>query len=305
MTKRKIGQVNMLSTVHTYLNLNITLLMLVPALVADFELFRAGYSALGLSSEETKKKTEGITIDKKEQKKRLAAAVAASAGQAHAWAFTHGDNELMKSMDYSESQLLAMGSDGMSKTCGLIISQIKNKNQDLGTHRFPETELDALDELLAAFEGKVPAPRIAVASRSSSLKATNKQVQYLIKLLDESIDRLMLKFKFTHPAFYNTYVASREIVDIGSRETKMTGIIMDSTTGAALHKAVVTAVEVNNKFRFETTTNTKGIYTLKITEPGTYKLVVSHPQYKGSVEKLIDITLGSQARENIGLQPAA
>lgn len=295
----------MLKAVHGYLTQNMGLVAQFPALESEFQVFRTRFESLGFSSQELTKKTTGITADKKEQKRLLANAVAAAAGQVHSFAFTHEDPILIKAMDLSVYDLLRMGADVMAKTCARVIKQIREKNPLLGTHSLTETELGQIEILLADFEGKAPAPRIAVAARSSSLKTVNKDIQYLIRLLEGSVDRLMLRYKFTHPDFYNTYVASREVVDIGSRETKLSGIITDSQTGTGLHKAVITAVEMTNQFRFETTTNVKGLYTLKITEPGSYTLVVSHPLYKEIAEKKLDITLGSQPRENIKLQSVA
>lgn len=304
MEKRKKQQLGMLNAVYRFLTAAKELVEKNLGLKASFTVFEVRLRRLNINYEQAQKKTGGITTGKQELKKQLAQEVAAIASPAHAWAFHNNDHVLLASTDYDENDLLRLNDTAMEKTCATILDMVEQRNSTLGEYVLPVLMIANAQSLCDAFRGDTPAPRNAVAARSTISKECSRESDSLVALLEETIDRMIKTYKTSDPVFHEEYFSNRIIVDPGSRTTRITGKVTDQFTGNPLHKAVVTATEVNTAAKYEAYTTVKGTYTLKIPAAGDYRLVYSHPQYQPGAEQLITITLGSQQKINTGLTPA-
>jgi hypothetical protein len=63
------------------------------------------------------------------------------------------------------------------------------------------------------FVALVGAPRTTIVQSSSANSQITKLVKETKNLLTQQLDNLMLRFKTTDPAFYNSYVQSRIVVE--------------------------------------------------------------------------------------------
>ncbi len=304
MEKRKKQQLAMLNAVLRFLVNSKDLVEKFSALKASFTVYESRLMQLNQSYEQTKKNTTGITTSKQELKKQLAQQVAGITARAHAWAFHNNDHILLEATDYDENDLLRLSDTAMEKTCATILDLVDKRNNTLGDYSIPVMIMGNAQSLCDAFRGDTPAPRNAVSARSAIRKECNLESDRLVNMLEQTIDRLVGDYKVTNPVFHDEYFVNREIVDAGSRTTKITGKVTDKFTGVALHQVQVLATEVNTGVKYETLTTIKGAYTLKIPLAGAYRLVFTHPQYQPAPEQLTDISLGSQPKINMGLAPA-
>lgn len=303
MTKFQQGRVNMFEAVLRFLIQNIAIMATRPALQAAFNTYKLKLANLQSTENFYSKVLTGITTDKNVLKQMVAELFSENAGQAHAYAFKEGNNELMKNMDFSEKKLLRMPDGEMTKVCHNILPLIKEYMDKLADYGISNETADTMEKMLLTFEEDKPSPRNAISDRSSFTKSRNQEIPAINKLLRNSIDKLMLKLRKDDPRLYNAYLSNRIVVDIASRETKMTGIISDEVSNKGMQKVEIKAISDENTFT--TLSTAKGKYKLKITEPGTYRIVVVHPGYQPGGEQLLDVKLGTQYRQDILLKPVA
>lgn len=282
---------------------NLAIMATRPALQAAFNTFKFKLANLQTTEQLYSKVLTGITTDKNILKQMVAALYAENAAQVHAYAFKEGNNELMKNMHFSEKALLRLPDGEMAKVCHNILLMVKEYTNKLGDYGISGETTDTMEKTLLAFEDDKPSVRNAIADRSSFTQSRNEDIPAINKLLRFSIDKLMLKLRKEEPRLYNVYLSNRIVVDNGSRETKVTGIVSDEVSNKVLSKVEIKAV--SDQFTFTAVSTIKGKYKLKITEPGTYRLVVVHPGYSAGDETLLDIKLGSQYRQDILLKPMA
>lgn len=76
-------------------------------------------------------------------------------------------------------------------------------------------KLSALAKKIEAFAKATPKPRARINAGSAATKALKKNLKQVSTLLRERVDRLMTRFKVSHPDFYAEYKAARRIVKPG------------------------------------------------------------------------------------------
>lgn len=74
-------------------------------------------------------------------------------------------------------------------------------------------KLTALAKKIEAFAKATPKPRARINAGSAATKALKKNLKQISALLRERVDRLMTRFKTSHPDFYAEYKAARRIVN--------------------------------------------------------------------------------------------
>lgn len=73
-------------------------------------------------------------------------------------------------------------------------------------------KLTMLAKKIEAFAKATPKPRARINAGSAATKALKKNLRQISTLLRERVDRLMTRFKVSHPEFYNEYKSARRIV---------------------------------------------------------------------------------------------
>lgn len=298
MTKRQNAKHEMHNTMDHFFKKEEAVVNTFPAFKAAVKRFTAAKNTFHDTAVAMARVITGITAEKKAAKKALADHFSEACGIVYSYAFLAGDIELMADVDYTHSALLRMRDSDVFALCGYLYQEIGKRLNDLKEYGIDETEYVSLGQTLQRFTDTRLAPRGAVAERGSYRLSIKRQMKELDDLFDSVLDRLALRFRKTHPRFYEEYLLARIIIDPAHTTTSVTGTLTDGN-GEPLPGVTVQA-EQDGKV-FTAITNYKGQYIMKIGDPGTYLLTFHKEGYLSPEPRYVDIILGKRLVEDVAL----
>lgn len=217
MLKRLENKLMMLNTVLSFLKQNRSLWeasVVMLELITNLESLIGEIESLRLITESN---LTGITAEKNNQQEELIDKAYELFSMLYAMASLAGNKVLQAKVDYSESELQNIRGGDLRATCAAILAIVKENLTAL--ERFEITEVDAtgLEALIASFGENIPAYRVSVTER----KAANEKMKELFLkadgLLNEQVDRMMVRYKNTSPEAYAAYTNARSVVHYGTR----------------------------------------------------------------------------------------
>lgn len=162
----------------------------------------------------------GITAQKNEQQEMVIEKAYELLSAVFAMASQTNNKELAGKVDFTESDLQNSRGSDLVATGRSIAAIVREHLRDLGDYEITEADIAELEEKIAQFSENLPSNRISVGER----KAANEKLKELFGngniLLEDRLDRLMVKFKSGNPEFFTAYENARIIVDYGIRHNK-------------------------------------------------------------------------------------
>ena len=211
MNTKTTNSLNMLQTTQLCLETNKTLFKDIPAFAkASGELDAIVTGILGAQRQQASK--EGLAEAKGAVRIELAEAAHEIAALTHACASANGKNTIAKRTDLSLSDVQAGTEAQFIDRCKGILAdadEISDESDDFGV---TTAKLKNVKDLLAEFEDLKPQPRAGAAIGRSATRRIETLNGRASDLLRGRIDRLMVQFKKTQPAFFESYQAGRKIV---------------------------------------------------------------------------------------------
>lgn len=130
-----------------------------------------------------------------------------------------GDVETADKVSFSRAEL-ERGSDkaiinrleSIHETASEVIDDLDLEEE----YSVDEAKLAELDKKIKAFAKARPKPRQRINAGSAATMQLKKNLKQVSALLRERVDRLMTRFKVSHPEFYNEYKAARRVVQPGA-----------------------------------------------------------------------------------------
>jgi hypothetical protein len=92
-------------------------------------------------------------------------------------------------------------------------------------------DFDALDALSTSFPQTIPETRVLSGANTAAMKAMKLLFKDTDKLLNETIDDLLVMYRGPQPEFYNKYLAARVIIDLGHGKKADKAPIADPKAG--------------------------------------------------------------------------
>lgn len=157
--------------------------------------------------------TAGIAAQKQQCREDMCSAAAVVAGGVRAWAEDNADLETAGKVDYSESDLLKGRDTASRDKCQTVHDVAEEKVSSLGKHGVDEEVLEDLQDKITAYDECITKPREAIATGKTVTKQITTEFRAADRLLDKSLDDLVLKFRKSAPQFYQDYWNARAIVD--------------------------------------------------------------------------------------------
>ena len=171
----------------------------------------AEIGALGLK--QGRRKT-GLAEDKGAARLALCRAANTLAGAVAAYAHAAGNNELLTRVDTTLSILLGGRGQDSSDKCKDILAAATANLSVLADYGVQQADLDELSGRIAAFDALAPKPQAARASAKSAGQALDAAFDRADGLLNNGLDKLLLKFEDNHPDFFRDYQNARTIIDL-------------------------------------------------------------------------------------------
>jgi hypothetical protein len=220
MNKRFENKLKMIAAVMALMKLNENIWKNSPAMVAAINELTALVDQILATRKVTDSNLTGLTDEKKEQQKKLIDKAFELASVLVAFASRTNDAALLATVDFTLSAFNRQREGKQVNTSKDILSQLYKHAEALAEYDVTEADATALEGLIEQFEQGLPANRVSVSER----KAANKKLTGLFDSTDShlevQLDRLMVRYKTTHPDFYNSYLNARITVDYGTRYEK-------------------------------------------------------------------------------------
>ncbi len=217
MLKRLENKLMMLNIVLSFLKQNRSLWEASPViveLISNMENLISEIESLRLLTESN---LTGITAEKNKQQEELIDKAYELSSVLYAMA-SLADNKVLKAkVDYTESELQNIRGGDLLATCTAVVAIVKENLTALERFEITEDDASDLENLIASFAENIPAYRVSVTER----KAANKKMKELFlkanNLLNEQVDRMIVRYKNTSPNAYAAYTNARSIVHYGIR----------------------------------------------------------------------------------------
>ena len=181
--------------------------------------------------------TKGISEDKINRREKMITKSMFVKGAVQAFATDTSNNELYKSVDYSVTELKQIADTIARDRALLIYNKANTIAASLSGYGITAAILTGLQNSINDFTGIIPSPRNA----KSTSKAATLEIRELINEADvivkKKLDKLMLQFKESNEAFYNTYLNAREIIDLG-KGSKTIEVILNANEVKTINRVI-------------------------------------------------------------------
>lgn len=217
MLKRLENKLMMLKAVLNLLKQNSEKLSIIPALTGMVEKLTTLISEIETLRQVTEGDRTGITAEKRAQEELLIDRTYEVSSALYAMASAGDDNVLQNKVDFTESDLDAERGNDLVATCTSVIALARENLEGLADYGITEAEVTELESQNAAFSESLPDHRVSVSER----KAANQKMKAVFgdadELLNDQIDRLMVRIDRTSPDLFAAYTNARKLVNYGIR----------------------------------------------------------------------------------------
>ena len=124
-----------------------------------------------------------------------------------------GDLALEARVDYAPKAIVVGKEDQVISRCWALHTLATQQLANLADNGITAAKLTALKKKIEAFEAVQPKPRNRVNKGSAATQALEGLFRETSTLLRKRLDKLVLQFAETAPAFVNEYEAARVVVD--------------------------------------------------------------------------------------------
>lgn len=297
MTARQEAKLSMYNAVLTYTEANTTITATVPAFATAATSLRTVYNNIIAAAQQEAQAIAGVATNKSEARNILCIDAANIAAAVYAFAITEGDNELKEQVNYSVTKLLQTKDELLVPICNIIHQKATQFLASLTGYGITAIKLGNFQDLIDDYAAIIPAPRNAVSVRSAARTALSGFFKQSDLILKNQMDKLSLQFQTANPDFFNAYKSNRIIIDAGTSNTMVKGVVTDAATNLPLAAVTVQTVEP----LYTTATNAAGQYELKIPVPGVYNLQFTKADYQPKTESAVTLTLGQTTQRNTQL----
>lgn len=299
MNSRQEAKLNMYRATENHCNENAAIVATVPAFATTLTIFSATVSTLISTAQQEDLVVKGITIDKAEAKKILSQLAADIAAPIFAYASANANNQLKQEVNFTLSQLLKTKDDILAPRCQNIHDAGIANLPSLAPYGITPVVLTAFQEVIDAYQQKVPTPRNSAAQKRSIRESIKNLFTEADTILKERLDKTLVGFRSTHPEFIATYKANRVVIDPARSATTIKGRVLHAATATPIAGAFVHIPQTDTQVSADHTGN----WEIKPIPPGVYTIIVSATGFQQKEIRGIAVKLGQTTTLNTELQP--
>jgi hypothetical protein len=212
MNKTQTNYFNMFLNVQEFFNDNSQIWSNIPRTVSyknDFD------EIIVLLREKSGVSIESISVSNKKDKlkEQIAQKTSAILGILTAFAHEKDDMDLAKQVDLSKSAILRLKDTELVPKVTFFISIARQYIEELADFGLSEASLTELEAMADEFNGLIGKPRSIRNKKFVALSEVEQLINEGNNLLKNKLDKLMLMFRESNPAFYDGYHRARVIVD--------------------------------------------------------------------------------------------
>ncbi len=204
-------------------------------------------------------KTNGVTTDKAASKDLAIAQAVIISADIQAFAKDTNNNSLYADMNFPKSTLSKLADNVLLGAMQSIHDVGSTNVAALANYGVTAAKLIAFQALIGNYGTYIPAPR----AKRGTIKTATSDLAQLIKDGNKelkTLDKLIGNFQATNPDFVLNFKSARQIIDLGSPQTKVKGKVTDAVTGAVIAKAQI----YDNTGAYKTKTAKTGTFSMSI-----------------------------------------
>lgn len=215
MKKSTANKLSMYESVHQVLNDHQSSWQNIPAFAASVTSFETKLNLLRARLVEHSNATTGVSLEKKHRTADLHKRILPIQHALFLIGRTTGDIPLRERNDHSKTDLIKLKLNEFAARCSELKNDIQTYETQLAEYGVTQQAMDELVPLLLGIDELNNSSRKAIIKRKNLTKEIADLEQELNELLRVELDRLILLFEETVPAFFHTYNSARITIDYG------------------------------------------------------------------------------------------
>jgi len=218
MTQNQENKFSMYNAVKQVTNFHSEVWDNFPAFKDQFNMLKTQIQNIHETVMVQRKTTTGVTKDKKNARDNAVKNGLIVSESTFAYASVIGDNKTADRVSFRFSDL-NKGRDSEVLADLRVIYEIAQQNIDaLPDYGINQENLNEFHGLIEAYASCLENPRQAVTNKARATKKLKEQFSLADTILKDRLDRLVNRYKESHPDFWNQYKFARKILDLGHRK---------------------------------------------------------------------------------------
>lgn len=162
----------------------------------------------------------GITDEKLLQQESLVSKAYEFSSILYAMASRSENKVLQGKVNFTESELQNARGGDLISTCKAIATLMEDNLAALVPYELTESDVTLLGEMISSFAENLPTHRVSVAERKAANERLKEAFSMVDILVNEQVDRMMVRYRSTSSDLYAAYINARTIVHYGIRHEK-------------------------------------------------------------------------------------
>lgn len=185
----------------------------LPALVAAATALNANIAEIHALAQ-AQASREGVANEKSYALAALGDVAFEVGAAVHAYAVVAGELALEGRVDFSRSLIVRGRASSVLARTRDILAAATEQLANLADYGVTQAQLTDFEAKIDAFEAAHTKPRQQVTKASVATRSLEVRFRATDAILSKRLDKLVVRFKASAPAFYKNYQAARTIVDI-------------------------------------------------------------------------------------------
>jgi hypothetical protein len=213
MNKDNANKFRMLRTVKSTMDDNSSIWNTIPILVETKNQLDGNIDKIdALDAANNADDSKTITVNKEKQRQQLADKIVIVAGILHSYAAINNDQALMNIAKVNRSDITRGKETDVSGFVEPVLHECRNKMNELAPYALTEDMILEVENTLDEYKELIGQPRTSRNKYFATINQVDQLIEESMQLLNNTIDKLMLRFQYTNEDYYNQYLRAREIV---------------------------------------------------------------------------------------------
>ena len=214
------NKLSMYKTVVGFLNTNASKIAALTALTDAFTEFKVIVTSITLKDEEARTARTGHADVKATKRKTLEENAYTIASALFALGSKTNDDRLKQLAAFTKSKFAILRDTQLTTDVTTIKNLADTNAAALAGYGITPVMIANLDTQLNTFDGAVESPREGAVQGAAALEEVDTLFKNADVILKEQMDKIMVGFSTSDTQFYNGYLGSREVIDLGVRHEK-------------------------------------------------------------------------------------
>ncbi|TAJ15199.1 hypothetical protein DMA11_01985 [Marinilabiliaceae bacterium JC017] len=214
MNKKQSNKLDAYMNVKGVLNANRSITEPYPILIRVIDDFFALVANIKAISTDTTVDTSGVTEQKSAIKERLAVHTSELAASASAFATDQGDIAMEAMLDFTYSDIRYARDNEAINIASVVAKELEKYDGELVDYLISDEDQSLLTTLIDQFQDVT----MTKGNQRSQGVSDTKKLALLFRetdeLLTKKLDRLLMRMRSKAPAFYDSYLNARSIIDL-------------------------------------------------------------------------------------------